>query len=404
MFLDFAIGCTCNRNVLIGETVKLIVTEKAYRISVVVPTFKRPDLLHQCLRALTMQDLDPTDYEIIVVDDAACETTRRQVDDWIECMHRGKSEDCPVHTIRYIAITGSHGPAIARNVGWRAANGEIIAFTDDDCIPTPGWLSAGLAAFTDGIVGISGKLIMPLMHIPTDYERDAVQLEKSEFVTANCFYRRDMLERVGGFDERFIAAWREDSDLFFTLQEYVEKCRGVQDDGLRDRDGGRPQGSPLHIFTALAPTDGGCGHGRRPDPLPAFVYVPRAVVIHPIRSASWGISIKQQRKSMYNALLYKKHPALYRQNIQATPPWHYYCILAALLVALVSMVAGFWLFALGALTVWMIMTGRFCLQRLYQTSHAPSHVMEMIVTSILIPPLSIFWRIVGAIRFRVFFL
>ena len=378
---------------------KLIVTEMTYRISVVVPTFKRPDLLHQCLRALTMQDLDPTDYEIIVVDDAACETTRRQVDDWIECMHRGKCEDGPVHRIRYIAVTGSHGPAIARNVGWRAARGEIIAFTDDDCIPTPGWLSAGLAAFTDGIVGASGKLIMPLMHIPTDYERDAAQLEKSEFVTANCFYRRDMLERVGGFDERFIAAWREDSDLFFTLQEYVEKCRGVQ-----DRDGGRPQGSPLHIFTALAHTDGDCGHGRRPDPLPAFVYVPWAVVIHPVRSASWGISLKQQRKSMYNALLYKKHPALYRQKIQAAPPWHYYCILAALSVALVSMVAGCWLFALGALAAWMIMTGRFCLQRLYQTSHAPSHVMEMIVTSILIPPLSIFWRIVGAIRFRVFFL
>jgi hypothetical protein len=245
---------------------------------------------------------------------------------------------------------------------------------------------------------------MPLVHIPTDYERDAAQLEKSEFVTANCFYRRDMLEQAGGFDERFIAAWREDSDLFFTLQEYVEKCRGVQGDGLQARDGGRPQGSPPHIFTALAPTDGNGGHGRRLDPLPAFVYVPRAVVIHPVRSASWGISIKQQRKSMYNALLYKKHPALYRQKIQAAPPWHYYCILAALLVALVSMVAGFWLFALGALTVWMIMTGRFCLQRLYQTSHAPSHVMEMIVTSILIPPLSIFWRIVGAIRFRVFFL
>ena len=197
-----------------------------------------------------MQDLDPTDYEIIVVDDAACETTRRQVDDWIECMHRGKCEDGPVHTIRYIAVTGSHGPAIARNVGWRAARGEIIAFIDDDCIPTPGWLSAGLAAFTDGIVGASGKLIMPLVHIPTDYEHDAVQLEKSEFVTANCFYRRDMLERVGGFDERFIAAWREDSDLFFTLQEYVEKCRGVQ-----DQDGGRPQGSPLHVPTTPAPTD-----------------------------------------------------------------------------------------------------------------------------------------------------
>jgi glycosyltransferase involved in cell wall biosynthesis len=349
--------------------VKLTVTEMTYRISVVVPTFKRPDLLHQCLGALTMQDLDPSEYEIIVVDDAASEVTRRQVEQWNECMHRGKCEDCPVHTIRYIAVTGSHGPAVARNVGWSTARGEIIAFTDDDCLPTPGWLRAGLSVFTGEVVGATGKLVMPLAHIPTDYERDAMRLEKSEFVTANCFYRRDMLERVGGFDERFTAAWREDSDLFFSLQEYVQRCRG-----------------------------GDTG------PLSAFVYVPKAVVIHPLRPAPWGISIRQQRKSMFNALLYKKHAVAYREKIQAAPPWHYYCILGALLVACGSALGGIWLLALGAFTVWMFMTGRFCLKRLQGTSHAPVHIMEMIVTSIVIPLLSIFWRIVGAIRFRVFFL
>lgn len=355
---------------------KLIGGKMAYRISVVVPTFKRPDLLHSCLGALTMQDLDPSDYEIIVVDDAASEDTRRQVDYWVECMRNREPDDRAVPAIRYIPVTGTHGPAVARNAGWRAACGEIIAFTDDDCLPTPGWLRAGLSAFIDGIVGASGKLIMPLAHTPTDYERDAVQLEKSEFVTANCFYRRDMLERVGGFDERFTAAWREDSDLFFTLQEYVEK------------DGG-----------------GDCNCSAKGlERFSAFVYVPRAVVIHPVRPASWGISIRQQRKSMYNALLYKKHPILYRQKIQTAPPWHYYCILGVLLVAVGSVLAGFWLFALGAFAAWICMSGRFCLQRLHQTSHAPSHVMEMVVTSILIPLLSIFWRIAGAIRFRVFFL
>lgn len=348
---------------------KLTVTEMTYRISVVVPTFKRPDLLHQCLSALTTQDLDPSEYEIIVVDDAASEVTRQQVEQWNECMHRGKCENYPVLTIRYIVVTGSHGPSVARNVGWRAARGEIIAFTDDDCLPTPGWLRAGLSAFSDEVVGATGKLVMPLAHIPTDYERNATWLEKSEFVTANCFYRRDMLERVGGFDERFTAAWREDTDLFFTLRQYVEK--------------------------------NGCSNLEL---LSAFVYVPRAVVIHPVRPAPWGISIWQQRKSMFNALLYKKHPVAYRERIQSAPPWHYYCILGALLVAIGSALAGFWLFALGAFTAWMFMTGRFCLLRLQGTSHAPMHVMEMTVTSIVIPLLSIFWRIVGAIRFRVFFL
>jgi hypothetical protein len=46
------------------------------------------------------------------------------------------------------------------------------------------------------------------------------------------------------------------------------------------------------------------------------------------------------------------------------------------------------------------MTGRFCVQRLKRTSKAPVHVAEMIVTSALIPPLAVFWRIVGAIKFR----
>ncbi|HZU68286.1 MAG TPA: glycosyltransferase [Ktedonobacteraceae bacterium] len=392
-------------------------TDKTYRISVVVPTYKRPDLLHQCLAALSMQDLDPSDYEIIVVDDAACENTRRQVDQWAACMRDRKPGSCPVPAIRYIPVTGSHGPAVARNIGWRAAHGEIIAFTDDDCIPTPGWLSAGLATFNSGVVGVSGKLVMPLDHIPTDYERDAVQLEKSEFVTANCFYRRDVLERVGGFDEHFRMAWREDSDLFFTIHEHVEQC-GYREGMCAALMPGRAQGvgseRPQHLpaQTMMAPASFKDDHiakkparkGDNCDPFHALIYVPRAVVIHPLRPAPWGISLKQQRKSMYNALLYKKHPQLYRQKVQAAPPWHYYCIVVALLIALASILAGFWFIALGAITAWMLMTGRFVLQRLRDTSHAPSHVLEMIVTSMLIPPLSIFWRIIGAIRFRVFFL
>jgi len=46
------------------------------------------------------------------------------------------------------------------------------------------------------------------------------------------------------------------------------------------------------------------------------------------------------------------------------------------------------------------MTGRFCMQRLKRTSKSPKHVAEMVVTSALIPPLAVFWRMIGAIRFR----
>ena len=328
---------------------------KRDRASVVVPTYRRPDLLARCLTVLIQQNADPATYEIIVVDDAACEETRQQV----ECL-ASRVASCGGPQLRYVAVTERHGPAVARNTGWRAAQGEIIAFTDDDCIPDSCWLRSGIAAFVEGVIGVSGKVIVPLSGIPTDYERNAARLAYSEFVTANCFYRRDVLEAVGGFDERFTMAWREDSDLFFRL---------LEEDGK-------------------------------------LLFVPEAMVLHPVRPAPWGISLRQQRKSMFNALLYKKHPELYRRKIQAAPPWHYYCIVgtaAVGLLALLGVLPGAWLFALGAFFMWVLMTGWFCSLRLRHTSHLPRHVVEMIVTSLFIPPLAIYWRIVGAIKFRVVF-
>jgi len=348
------------------------------RASVVVPTFKRPELLDRCLAALVTQKFDPSAYEVIIADDAACAETKRLLEFW------SKRVDAPL--LRYIPVTQTHGPAAARNCGWRAAWGEVIAFTDDDCIPTPDWLGAGMEAFRQGVIGVWGRIIVPLPRTPTDYERNAAELEKAEFVTANCFYRRDVLAEVGGFDERFTRPWREDSDLFFTVWEHY---------------GGRSEGGAGRGFTSL------CSH-EKPGPErttpPLLVYAPEAVVLHPVRPAPWGVSLGQQRKSMFNALLYKKHPTLYRRRIQSAPPWSYYCILGALLVLFVGIGTGQEGLALMAAGTWGFMTGRFCGRRLRRTSHTPRHVAEMIVTSAIIPLLSIFWRICGALRFRVFFL
>jgi glycosyltransferase involved in cell wall biosynthesis len=327
------------------------------RVSVVIPTCKRPDLLQRCLDALAIQDLDPTEFEVIVVDDAACESTRQQVANWIAQASADRS------LFRYLPVTGAHGPAAARNLGWRAARSDLIAFTDDDCLPCPQWLRAGLEAFTEETVGVSGKLIIPLDHTPTDYEHNAALLAKAEFITANCFYRRDALAAIGGFDERFTKAWREDSDLIFSLM----KASASQD----------------------------CA---------AFVHAPQAVVVHPIRPASWHVSLQQQRKSQFNALLYKKHPRLYRQHIQSAPPFHYYGIVVCFLAALLFLCLGLWVIAACAFALWVLLTVRFFLRRLRFTSRAPSHILAMLITSLLIPPLAIFWRIVGAIRFKVFFL
>lgn len=330
------------------------------QVSVVVPTCNRPELLSRCLAALMVQDFDPATYEVIVVDDGDDHETRRVVERW-HGRHAGAPDARRCRPpLRYLATDGTRGPAAARNCGWRAAHGDIIAFTDDDCIPLPSWLRAGTAAFSNGNPGVMGRLVVPLPEPPTDYQQNLARMERSRFLTANCFYRRDALAAVGGFDERFTDAWREDSDLLFTL---IER-----------------HGDPDH-----------------------FAHAPQAVVVHPPRSAPWGVSIRDQRKSMFNALLYKKHPGLYREMIQTSPPWHYYQIVGALLLGLGAWLNGRWRLGALATAVWALLTGRFCLQRLNNTSRAPEHVAEMVVTSIAIPPLSIFWRLVGALKFRVLF-
>ncbi len=417
----------------------------AVRISVVIPTHNRPKLLKRCLAALACQDLAREQYEVIIVDDGGSEVTRRVVEErqkaeslchsLEERLHEAQVEleegwtgvsqvamvrsafaayagrpvqpdialradglanarspaagSCralpPPAQFRYLSLEPRRGPAAARNAGWRAAQGAIIAFTDDDCIPAPGWLKTGLAAFEDhrtaDVVGVSGQIVMPLPLRPTDFEWNAAGLQRSEFVTANCFYNRAALAAVGGFDERFHAPWREDSDLFFTLIEHY----GAGPAALPVWD--VPPGQVL-----MAGRSG------------IFLRAPNAIVFHPVRPAAWGISLFQQRKSLYNALLYKKHPVLYRQRLAPVVPWHYYGSLSALLATGAALLVGQRSVAALAAGAWLFMSGRFCLQRLRHTAHTPGHIVEMVVTSLLIPPLAVFWRLAGAIKHRVWFL
>lgn len=317
-------------------------------ISVVVPTCGRPQLLSRCLAGLILQRFDATRFEIIVVDDAPSRQTCDVVVDWAT-----HAASCGL-SITYIPSQGPHGPAAARNRGWRAARGDIIAFTDDDTVARTDWLEKGLRSFQGNVQAVWGRIVMPLHRTPTDYERDAKSLEQAEFVTANCFCRKSVLEQLDGFDERFRFAWREDADLYFRLL-------GIE--------------------------------GR-------VARAPAAVVIHPIRPAPWGVSLAQQRKILFDALLFKKHPALYREKIRAVPRWDYYVIVLALLMFALGAGLDAPLAAMVAGGLWLALTARFCLKRLGPTVKTPIHIAEMIVTSALIPPLAVFWRMVGAFKFR----
>jgi histidinol-phosphate phosphatase family protein len=110
------------------------------------------------------------------------------------------------------------GPAAARNLGWRRATAGWVAFLDDDVVPSATWL-ADLAADLDGlgpdVAASQGRIVVPMPagRRPTDWERNVRGLETARWATADMAYRREVLERVGGFDERFPRAYREDADL-----------------------------------------------------------------------------------------------------------------------------------------------------------------------------------------------
>ena len=329
--------------------------DKPLRISVVIPTCRRPVLVLRCLEAVVAQCIEPSAFEVIVVDDGRTADTQAAVDAFAD-------RHAATHRVRCVRPEHGRGPAAARNHGWRLARGEIIAFTDDDTIPDADWLAEGERALGHELAAVAGRVKVPLRTgaaagglRPTDHELMTLGLERAEFVTANAFVRRSALQAVGGFDERFERAWREDSDLQFSL---------------------------------LARS------GR-------IARCPQAVVAHPVRAERWGVSLRQQKNVFYDALLYKKHPRLYRERILPVPPWDYYLIVALSIAAAVLSGMG----NIGSATlsagVALFLVGALAWRRLRKTSHSLAHVLEMTVTSLAIPFLSVYWRLRGALHFRV---
>ncbi|MFC3199043.1 glycosyltransferase family 2 protein [Parapedobacter deserti] len=321
------------------------------RISVVIPTYRRPRLLVKCLEALHGQTLEEKAFEVIVVSDGPDAATADAVARW----HAGRADA----KFRFISTSIKKGPAAARNAGWRAAEGQLIAFTDDDCLPHPEWLETLVHHFGgQPHFAMTGYVQVPIPQRPTDFEWNTAQLQTAEFVTANCCCTKDALTAVGGFDERFGMAWREDSDLQF---KFIS-----------------------------------CG-------IPV-VHVSNAVVKHPVRQAPWGISLKEQKKGLYNALLYKKYPRLYREKIQKHPAWQYYITVSLFLALCITLFLGFRTVTEVAFLGWLLCVGGFAWKRLRDKDKSVRHVTEMVFTSLFIPFLSIYWQCYGAFKYRVLLL
>lgn len=169
------------------------------KISVIIPTHHRNEQLAQCLDRLGpgRQTLDASQYEVIVTDDGSRSTAEailRERYPWA----------------RWVAGP-CRGPAANRNNGALHAQGQWLAFTDDDCLPDPGWLGAFLeAAAVDGEV-LEGKTICR-QGIRSCLDESPENIAGGGFPSCNLMIRRDTFERLGRFDEDF-SFWCE--DLYF---------------------------------------------------------------------------------------------------------------------------------------------------------------------------------------------
>jgi glycosyltransferase involved in cell wall biosynthesis len=155
------------------------------RASVIVPNREAGATLPRTLEALSRQRFDEP-YEVIVVDDGS-------EDDSVEVAERFGP---PVRVVRQ----GRLGPGPARNAGAAEARGEVLAFTDADCEPEAGWLAAGIAALHEA------DLVQGLVEPIPDFDRGPfdrtlwIDHETGLYETANLFIRRELFERLGGFE------------------------------------------------------------------------------------------------------------------------------------------------------------------------------------------------------------
>jgi HAD superfamily hydrolase (TIGR01662 family) len=246
----------------------------------------------------------------------------------------------------------ARGPAAARNAGWRICTAEWVAFLDDDVVPPPGWaaaLAGDLDRLEPSVAGSQGRIVVPLPagRRPTDWERNVAGLEHARWATADMAYRRPALQLVGGFDERFAHAYREDADL-----------------ALRLLDAG---------FTLI--------RGRRH-------------VLHPVRAASPWISLRLQAGNADDVLMRRIHGQGWRERAGAPRgrlARHLLTTMAALLAAHPRM-------RRATLAAWALGTAELAWARLAPGPRTSAETARMAITSALMPPVASWHRLRGELR------
>ncbi|MFD3613686.1 glycosyltransferase family 2 protein [Streptomyces sp. NPDC058676] len=318
--------------------------------AVVIPTLVR-DTLADCLAALAAAT-GPKPHEIVLVDD------RPDPDPgpWEHPLSvLGDLRDRTT-----VVPSGGRGPAAARNTGLRVIASPWVAFLDDDVQVGPHWceqLAQDLADTTPRTAGVQGVIAVPLPgeRRPTDWERGTAGLAQARWITADMAYRTDALKQVGGFDERFPRAYREDADLALR----------VLDAGWRIRQG-------------------------------------RRTTRHPVRPADRWVSLRAQRGNADDALMRHLHgPDWWEKAIAPRGRLHrHLAITAAGAAACALAVTGRRRAAAVAALGWAAGTGEFAWARIAPGPRTRYEVTTMLATSALIPPAATWHWLGGLWRHR----
>lgn len=312
--------------------------------AIVVPTVGR-ESLRRLLTALE-RGSGPEPPQVVVVDDRPHPDGALPLTDGL--------------AIRVLRSRG-RGPAAARNVGWRATAARWVCFLDDDVVPGAEWRSALAAdleaADAAGAVGSQALLEVPAEadRRPTDDERRTLRLAEARWITADMAYRRDVLVAVGGFDERFPRAYREDSDLALRITE----------------------------------AGGQIVRGRRRS-------------THPVATATWWSSVRAQVGNRDNALMRRKHGRSWRTKVGEGPgrmPAHAATAAAGVAAATATLLRR-GPAARAAAALWLLLTAEFAVRRWLAGPRTAVEALRLSATSAVIPPVAVAHRLAGEWAFR----
>jgi glycosyltransferase involved in cell wall biosynthesis len=184
------------------------------RISIIVPTYNRKVMLQRLLDSLgKLQCRCP--LEFIIVDDCSDDGTRLVVENW--------KKTVDLADVKYHYLASRSGPAVARNAGILLSTGNVLAFTDSDCVVDPAWaenLYQRLISSPE-YAGVGGRVLPVNDDIYSTYNTVFRILEPPRHINAvigaNCMFWKQLVVDVGMFDDYFINPGGEEIALCMKL-------------------------------------------------------------------------------------------------------------------------------------------------------------------------------------------